>query len=109
MILDRRQFMIGCSAAVAAMAGSRVRALSFLADDQKRWSTHMLLRDEQWREHDRLNTKQVERLDQTEVDLAALQDQLRHLQAVDVERMQSLLGFVRSLASEYEQNFTKTA
>jgi uncharacterized protein (DUF1501 family) len=32
MSINRRQFMVGCSAAIAAMAGARVRALSFVPE-----------------------------------------------------------------------------
>jgi hypothetical protein len=81
---------------------------AFLADDQKRWTTHMLLRDEQWREHDRLNAKQLERLDTLEDQMAEALDLLRHWQAMDAQRLQSLLGLLRDMAAEYDQDFTQT-
>jgi chromosome segregation ATPase len=82
---------------------------SFLADDQKRWATHMLLRDEQWREHDRLNTKHLERVDAMEDQTATLTDQLRQMQAIDLDRIQALLSFAHGLASEYEKHYTKVS
>ncbi|MBL8057890.1 MAG: hypothetical protein JNK29_14395 [Anaerolineales bacterium] len=80
---------------------------AFLADDQKRWTTHMLLRDEQWREHDRANTKQLERVDSLEEQVAEAIASLRHFQEVDAGRLQALLTVIREMAAEYEQNFTK--
>jgi chromosome segregation ATPase len=80
---------------------------AFLADDQKRWTTHMLLRDEQWREHDRLTAKEQERLDNLEEQMSEALDTLRHMQAVDANRLQSLLNLLREMMAEYDQNFTK--
>ena len=80
---------------------------AFLADDQKRWTTHMLLRDEQWREHERLTTKQEERIENLEEQMTEALDTLHHLQAVDANRLQSLLTLLREMMAEYDQNFTK--
>lgn len=80
---------------------------SFLADDQKRWTTHMLLRDEQWREHDRLAGKQAERLTEFDEQIAELAARLREFQAVDASRMQTLLNVVREIAAEYDQTYVK--
>lgn len=80
---------------------------AFLADDQKRWTTHMLLRDEQWREHDRLSVKQVERVDVVEDQISEIFDTLRHMQTLDASRLQALLNVIREMVAEYEQNFAK--
>jgi len=80
---------------------------SFLADDQKRWTTHMLMRDEQWREHDRLAAKDVERLEALDEQLAELNAAIRQIQATDATRMQTLLGVIRELAAEYDTSYTK--
>lgn len=80
---------------------------AFLADDQKRWTTHMLLRDEQWREHDRLTAKEQERLDNLDEQMSEALDTLRHMQAVDASRLQSLLTLLREMMAEYDQDFTK--
>lgn len=80
---------------------------SFLADDQKRWTTHMLLRDEQWREHDRLYAKHVERTSEYDEQIAELAEAVRQVQAVDAARMQMLLNVVRELAAEYDPSYTK--
>ena len=80
---------------------------AFLADDQKRWTTHMLLRDEQWREHDRANVKQVERVDEMEEKMTEALEALRHFQEMDANRLQALLAVIREMTAEYDQNFTK--
>ncbi|MCC7359138.1 MAG: hypothetical protein IT317_06660 [Anaerolineales bacterium] len=97
------------SAEVHRLAEERFRQdwASFLADDQKRWTTHMLLRDEQWREHDRNNAKQVEQLGELEERLTEMNASIRHLQALDAGRMQTLLNVVRELAAEYDPSFVK--
>ena len=56
---------------------------AFLADDQKCWTTHMLLRDEQWREHDRLNEKQLERTEALEEQMLEVNDAVQHLLLAD--------------------------
>ena len=78
---------------------------AFLADDQKRWTTHMLLRDEQWREHDRLNGKQVEQLEALEEQMGEVLDTLRHMQELDASRLHTLLKVVREMAAEYDRQF----
>jgi len=80
---------------------------AFMADDQKRWTTHMLLRDEQWREHDRLNLKQLERLDSLEDQIAEALTGLRQFKELDAARVQSLFRVVQEMAAEYEQAFVK--
>ncbi|MCC6187663.1 MAG: hypothetical protein IT318_01405 [Anaerolineales bacterium] len=98
------------SAEVHRLAEERFRQdwASFLADDQKRWTTHMLLRDEQWREHERATTKQVERMAALEEQLAEIGVTIRQFQAVDANRMQTLLNVVRELAAEYDPTYVKT-
>lgn len=105
-LIERR---VAESAEIHRLAEERFRQewAAFLADDQKRWSTHLLLRDEQWREHDRLNNKQVERTDTMTEQIAELQDIVRHTQTVDATRLQMLLNLVREMMAEHEQQFAK--
>lgn len=105
-MLDRRMNEI---TEIQRLSEDRLRQdwAAFLADDQKRWTTHMLLRDEQWREHDRAASKEVERVETLEEQMAEVADTLRRLQEVDASRLQSLLAVLREMASEYEQNLTK--
>jgi chromosome segregation ATPase len=105
-IVERR---VTESAEVQRLAEERFRQdwASFLADDQKRWTTHMLLRDEQWREHDRLNAKQIERVAEYDDQIAEIAATVRQIQAQDANRMQTLLNVVREIAAEYDSSFTK--
>ncbi|MBI4316587.1 MAG: hypothetical protein HY679_11695, partial [Chloroflexi bacterium] len=80
---------------------------AFLADEQKRWTTHMLLRDEQWRDHDRQSAKLAERVTVVEDEVPDLRETLRALQALDQARLQSLFNVVRELLAEYDQTLTK--
>jgi chromosome segregation ATPase len=80
---------------------------AFLADEQKRWTTHMLLRDEQWRENDRLVAKVNERLDGVEEQLPDLRETLRGLQAIDQARLQAFYTMLREWMAEYDQALTK--
>jgi len=80
---------------------------AFLADDQKRWTTHMLLRDEQWREHDRAAAKHAERLEALDEQMGEVLDGLRHMREVDAARLQNLLNLLREMAAEYDQQFAK--
>lgn len=80
---------------------------AFLADEQKRWTTHMLLRDEQWRDNDRLLGKLAERIEGVEEQLPDLRETIRGMQAIDQARLQSIYGLIRELMAEYDQTLTK--
>lgn len=80
---------------------------AFLADEQKRWTTHMLLRDEQWRDNDRLLAKLGERLDGMEEQIPEVREALRGLQAVDQARLQGFYTLLREWMAEYDQALTK--
>jgi hypothetical protein len=107
-IIERR---VAESTEVARLTEERFRQdwAAFLADDQKRWATHMLLADEQWRDHDRLSVKQAEHITVVEENLAELSLTVRQLQAVDATRMQTLLNVVRELAAEYDPSYAKVS
>jgi len=80
---------------------------AFLADEQKRWTTHMLLRDEQWRENDRHLGKVGDRLDSLEEQSADVRETVRGMQAIDQARLQSIYALIRELMAEYDQTLTK--
>lgn len=105
-LLERRINELG---EIQRLAEERFRQdlAAFLSDDQKRWTTHMLLRDEQWREHDRQNQKQTERLETLEGLMAQSKASLERMQALDLNRMQSLLNLIRELSAEYDQEFAR--
>jgi chromosome segregation ATPase len=105
-LIERR---VAESAEIQRLAEERFRQdwAAFLADDQKRWSTHMLLRDEQWREHERLTAREQERAETLEEQVAEIQELLRHLQTVDATRMRTLLNVIREMVAEHDQQFVK--
>ena len=80
---------------------------AFLADEQKRWTTHMLLRDEQWREHDRQNQKELDRADSVEEQARSALEAARRLQERDAARLHALAALLRESLAEYEQKLTK--
>ena len=67
----------------------------------------MLLRDEQWRDHDRQTAKSEERLSSNEDRLNELAENLRAMLAHDQTRMQAIYTVIRDALSEYEQTLTK--
>jgi DNA repair exonuclease SbcCD ATPase subunit len=105
-LLERRMNEVS---EIQRLAEDRIRQdwAAFLADDQKRWTTHMLLRDEQWREHDRVSAKQVEQVEAIEEQMNEVLDALRHMQEQDAHRLHTLLKVVREMTAEYDQQFAK--
>jgi uncharacterized protein YukE len=80
---------------------------AFLADEQKRWTTHMLLRDEQWRDNDRLLNKLGDRVTGVEDQLPDIRETIRGMQAIDQSRLQAIYGLIRELMAEYDQTLVK--
>jgi hypothetical protein len=104
-LIERR---INESTEIQRLAEERFRQdwAAFLADNQKHWATHLLLREEQWREHDRLNVKVVERVEALEGEVAEGQVALQRLQAVDASRLKLIEKTLREIMAEYEQELT---
>ena len=63
--------------------------------------------DEQWREHDRLNEKQLQTVESLEEQMSEVLDALQQMRENDANRMQAILALVRDLAAEYDQQFAK--
>ncbi len=80
---------------------------AFMADEQKRWTTHMLLRDEQWRDNDRIVAKLNDRIEVVEEQLPDFRETIRAMQAIDQSRIQALYNVVREFVAEYDQTLTK--
>lgn len=104
--VDRR---INEAAEVQRLAEERFKQEwnAFLADEQKRWTTHMLLRDEQWRDHDRQAAKSDERLVSNEDRLNDIAEILRTMLSHDQTRMQAIYNVIRDALAEQEQTLTK--
>lgn len=107
--LERTERRIGEAAEIQRLSEERFRQEwnAFLADEQKRWTTHMLLRDEQWRDHDRQSGKMSDRLAALEDQLPDVRETIRGMQAIDQSRLQALFNFARELVAEYDQSLTK--
>lgn len=73
---------------------------AFQADDQKRWNTDKLSRDELWRDHNRLHEKLVKDLQSLDESFHAAFDTLGELGAATQQRIVELLALVRGWASE---------
>jgi DNA repair exonuclease SbcCD ATPase subunit len=73
---------------------------SFQADDQKRWNTDKLSRDELWRDHNRLHEKVAKDLQALDESLRGALETLGELGAVTEQRVVDLLALVRGWASE---------
>ncbi|MBI4789730.1 MAG: hypothetical protein HY782_22085 [Chloroflexi bacterium] len=104
--IDRR---IGEAAEIQRLNDDRFKQEwnAFLADEQKRWTTHMLLRDEQWRDHDRQAGKLMDRVTAMEAQIADATGAVRNLQAIDQSRLQVLFQLIREGLAEYDQTMTK--
>ncbi|HLB50039.1 MAG TPA: hypothetical protein VJL59_23710 [Anaerolineales bacterium] len=104
--IDRR---INEAAEIQRLSEERFRQEwnAFLADEQKRWTTHMLLRDEQWRDNDRHVAKIEERINTLEEQVPDMRETVRGMQAIDQARLQALYTLLREQMAEYDQSLTK--
>ncbi len=104
--IDRR---INEAAEIQRLSEERFRQEwnAFLADEQKRWTTHMLLRDEQWRDNDRHVSKIEERVNTLEEQVPDMRETIRGMQAIDQARLQALYTLLREQMAEYDQSLTK--
>jgi len=107
--VERTDRRIGEAAEIQRLSEERFRQEwnAFLADEQKRWTTHMLLRDEQWRDHDRQSGKMADRLSAIEEQVPDVRETVRGMQAIDQARLQAIFNLVRELVAEYDQTLTK--
>jgi hypothetical protein len=107
--MERLERRINEAVEVQRLAEERFRQEwnAFLADEQKRWSTHMLLRDEQWRDHDRQASKSEDRLSTAEEQITDLLNGLRSMMEHDQLRLQSIYSLIREQLAEYEKSMIK--
>jgi chromosome segregation ATPase len=105
-LIERRSAELG---EIQRLAEDRFRQEwnTFLADEQKRWTTHLLLRDEQWREHDRNYEKSLDRIATVEDEQVTIEEQVRAIRDLDSARLQSMANVLREWLAEYDQTFVK--
>jgi chromosome segregation ATPase len=80
---------------------------SFMAEEQKKWATHLLLRDEQWREQERKDVKVRDRLQVLENMLTEMNQNIMSIKSSDQQRMQSIFNLMRELMAEYDNTLTR--
>lgn len=97
--LERRITEVG---EVQRLAEDRLKQewTAFQADDQKRWNTDKLARDELWREHHRLHEKLVKDLQTVDEGLRASLETLGELGSASQQRVLDLLALVREWAAK---------
>lgn len=107
--LDRIERRLSEAAEIQRLQEEQFRQewTSFLADDQKKWTTHMLLRDEQWREHDRDYQKTRDALATIDDELKDLNAAFTRFQQIDQVRLQNLFNLMREMLSDYDTTLQK--
>lgn len=76
---------------------------TFKAEDQKRWTNHMLSQEELQGENARRIEKLFDQITKAEDDLQELQDVVKHLSDQSEKRLQTLLASVRDWVTENER------
>lgn len=108
-ILDRIERRINEAAEIQRLQEEQFRQewTAFQAEDQKKWTTHMLLRDEQWRDHDRDYSKTLERLATLEDSAANIEARLTRLYQIDQIRLQNVFNLIREMLADYDITLQK--
>lgn len=75
---------------------------AFQADDQKRWNTYKLARDELWREHNRLHDRMATELEGLNAGMDSALRSLADLTSNTQQRMATFLALLREWTSEGE-------
>ncbi len=77
--------------------------VAFLADEQKRWNTDKLTRDEQWREHSRLHTRLAAEVESLNTGMETALRSLADLRGSTQQHLSALLTLLREWAAEAEE------
>ena len=76
---------------------------TFLADDQKRWTSHDLTRTDEWQEHDRQDKKNLERLARLDEQVTESLELVRALEETDRLRLEAMANLLREWLARVEQ------
>lgn len=76
---------------------------TFIADDQKRWTNHVISQKEQSKLQDRQVQDGQSRISVLEDGLQEIEDQLTQISSYSESQLQSLLALMREWASDFEQ------
>jgi chromosome segregation ATPase len=109
-LLERTERRINEITEIQRLSDDRLKRdwTSFLADDAKRWNSHKLTLDEQWREHARGHEKLVAAVAGHEELLNATGARLAAVESDAKERLGELLALVRDWAAEGERSAKDT-
>ena len=81
---------------------------TFKADDQKRWTNYTLTQEEQLRDSNRTQNRQVERMTSLEENVQNIDDKVSQMNEQTEHHLQKLLVLMRDWAAEHEQTFGST-
>ena len=104
-LIERTERRINEITEIQRLAEERIKHewTSFLADDAKRWNSHKLTWDEQWRDHARVHEKLTGGVAGHDERLVGAEGRLSVLEAEARGRLAELLALVRGWASEGER------
>jgi chromosome segregation ATPase len=104
-LIERTERRINEITEIQRLAEERIKHewTSFLADDAKRWNSHKLTWDEQWRDHARVHEKLTGGVAGHDERLVGAEGRLSALEAEARGRLAELLALVRGWASEGER------
>jgi chromosome segregation ATPase len=104
-LIERTERRINEITEIQRLAEERIKHewTSFLADDAKRWNSHKLTWDEQWRDHARGHDKLTGQVAGHDERLNGAEDRLSTLETEGRSRLAELLALVRGWASEGER------
>jgi len=104
-LLERTERRINEVTEMQRLAEDRLKHdwTSFLADDAKRWNSHKLTVDEQWREHARGHEKLSSGVTAHEARLAADDERLKAMEGETRSRLAELYALIREWAAEGER------
>ena len=80
---------------------------TLLVEQEKIRADDRLIRDEEWREHNRKYEQQVVRLEALEEAEKSTAQLLVHLRSIDQERLKAVFSVMREFMSEYDQDMKK--
>lgn len=105
-LLERLERRIGEISEMQRLAEDRARQewAAFLADEQKRWSTEKLMRDEQWREHTRLHERLAAEVDSLNAGMETALRSLAELNGSTQQRLSTLLALFREWTAETQSH-----
>lgn len=101
-LLERLERRIGEVGEMQRLAEERARQewAGFLADEQRRWNSEKLTRDEQWREHSRLHERLAAEVDSLNAGMETALRTLADLTGSTQQRLSVLLALLREWTAE---------